>query len=206
MTSFFTTGGIRGASEKIGKFHPRSFNMGYSRKVFETTNGFSKMRFGEDIDMSLRIISNNFSTALFKDAYVFHKRRTNFKQFFKQVFNSGIARINLYKRHPKSLKIVHFFPSVFFLGSLFLIISSIILLLFLQNNFYFVLPLIPLISYVVLIFFHSLTKNSLAVSALSVYASFIQLFSYGIGFMKSFYIRIILKKEEFHAFRKNFYK
>jgi hypothetical protein len=35
MTSFLTTGGIRGGSEKIDKFQPRGFNMGISRKAFE---------------------------------------------------------------------------------------------------------------------------------------------------------------------------
>ena len=91
MTSFFTTGGIRGGSEKVDKFYPRSFNMGYSIDVYKKTNGFSKMRFGEDIDMSIRILENGFKTRLFKDAFVYHKRRTSLKQFFKQVFNSGIA-------------------------------------------------------------------------------------------------------------------
>jgi glycosyltransferase involved in cell wall biosynthesis len=108
MTSFFTTGGIRGGMKDQKKFHPRSFNMGFTQKVFDQTNGFSKMRFGEDVDMSLRIIENGFSTTLIKEAAVYHKRRVDFRKFFKQVYNSGIARINLYKRHPNSLKLVHF--------------------------------------------------------------------------------------------------
>ncbi|MCR5456395.1 MAG: glycosyltransferase, partial [Bacteroidales bacterium] len=100
MTSIISTGGIRGASEKAGKFHPRSFNMGFSRKVFEATGGFSTMRFGEDIDMTLRIIEGGFTTQLIKEAFVYHKRRTDFRKFFRQVFNSGCARINLNMRHP----------------------------------------------------------------------------------------------------------
>mgnify|MGYP001237798330 CR=1 FL=1 len=113
MTSPLTTGGIRGGKKSLEKFHPRSFNMGISRKVFLATGGFSALRFGEDIDFSIRIMSQGFSCRLLPDCYVYHKRRTDFWKFFKQVYNSGIARINLFKRHPGSLKIVHFFPAVF---------------------------------------------------------------------------------------------
>ncbi len=197
MTSFFTTGGIRGGDKKLDKFHPRSFNMGISKTVFEKTNGFSPMRFGEDIDFSLRIVKAGFDTVLIKDAFVFHKRRTNFRQFYKQVFNSGIARINLYKRHPESLKIVHIFPFLFVIGSISLIILSIFYLLF----------IIPLIFYIFVVFLDSTLKNkNLYVGLLSIITSFIQLFGYGLGFFKSFWRRIILKKEEFQAFKHNFYK
>ena len=95
MTSFFTTGGIRGGKKKIDKFYPRSFNMGVRRTVYETLGGFSKMRFGEDIDFSIRIFKGGYTCRLFPDAWVYHKRRTDLKKFFKQVHNSGIARINL---------------------------------------------------------------------------------------------------------------
>ncbi len=197
MTSFFTTGGIRGGKETMDKFHPRSFNMGFSKEVFEKTGGFSQMRFGEDVDMSLRILENGFKTQLFKEAFVFHKRRTDFKKFFKQIFNSGIARINLYKRHPKSLKIVHFLPAAFVLGTIFLCVLSIFC-------WYFILFLAI---YCLLIFFDSLRKNkNLKVAFLSIIASFTQLFAYGTGFLLSFWRRIILRQDEFHAFRKNFYK
>jgi glycosyltransferase involved in cell wall biosynthesis len=197
MTSFFTTGGIRGGNEKMEKFKPRSFNMGYSRKVYENTNGFSNMRFGEDVDMSLKILKQSFKTKLIKEAFVFHKRRTDFRKFFKQVHNSGIARINLFFRHPKSLKIVHAFPSVFLLGTVFLFILSIF-------NLWF---LLPIIFYVLLIFLHSLSLNkSLKVAFLSVPASFVQLFGYGSGFLSAVWKRLILNRKEFHAFRNNFYK
>ncbi len=198
MTSFFTTGGIRGSSEKLEKFHPRSFNMGYSRAVYDKTKGFAKMRFGEDIDMSIRIIKNNFKTKLIKEAFVYHKRRTNFRQFFKQIFNSGIARINLYKRHPKSLKIVHFAPMVFVLASTLMLLGGIFICICL---------LYPLILYVFLIFIDSLIKNrSLTIALLSIITSFIQLFAYGVGFIKAIIIRLILNKSEFSAFEKTFYK
>ena len=197
MTSFFTTGGIRGGMKDEKKFHPRSFNMGFSKAVYEKTKGFSKMRFGEDVDMSLRIIENGFSTTLIKDAAVYHKRRVDYRKFFKQVFNSGIARINLYKCHPKSLKIVHFLPASFTVGLFFLLILSVF-------SIYF---LIPIGLFIVIIFFDSLRLNkNLKVAFLSIVSSFIQLTAYGIGFIKSFVKRIILKQDEFHAYKRNFYK
>lgn len=197
MTSVFTTGGIRGATKNIKKFHPRSFNMGYTKEVFAKTGGFAEMRFGEDVDMSLRIIEMGFSTSLFKDAAVYHKRRVDFKKFFKQVHNSGIARINLYKRHPKSLKPVHFLPSVYVLGSIGLVGLSFFSLLF----------LIPFALLAVMIFLDSLRLgNSVKVAVYSVLAAFIQLTAYGTGFIISCVKRVILRKGEFHAYRKNFYK
>ncbi len=197
MTSFFTTGGIRGGNKKLDKFHPRSFNMGISKEVYEITKGFSTMRFGEDIDFSLRIIKSDFKTALIKEAFVYHKRRTNFRQFYKQVFNSGIARINLHKRHPGSLKLVHALPFAFVAGCFILLILSILNLLF----------LIPLLFYIFVVFIDSTLKNNnIKVGTLSVVTSFIQLFGYGFGFIKSFWVRIVLKKDEFHAFKQNFYK
>ncbi|MCB2196803.1 MAG: glycosyltransferase [Bacteroidetes bacterium] len=197
MTSFFTTGGIRGGMKDEKKFHPRSFNMGFTQEVFEKTQGFSKMRFGEDVDMSLRIIEQGFSTTLIKDAAVYHKRRVDFRKFFKQVYNSGIARINLYKRHPQSLKLVHFLPAAFLLGTIFLLLMSLLSLYF----------LIPLGFFIIVIFLDSLRLNkNLKVAFLSIMASFIQLSAYGMGFIKSFYKRLILGQDEFHAYKKNFYK
>lgn len=198
MTSFFTTGGIRGGSEKLDKFYPRSFNMGYSREVFEKTGGFSKMRFGEDIDMSIRILKNGFKTKLIKEAYVYHKRRTNLRQFYKQVINSGIARISLYKRHPESLKLVHFAPAVFTIGSLSLLVLSILW------SPYF---LLPLGLHMLMVFLDSALRNRcIRIGLLSILTSYIQLFGYGIGFLTAFWKRIILGKEEFTAFKRTFYK
>ena len=116
MTSFFTTGGIRGGKKKMDKFYPRSFNMGIRSEVYRRLGGFSRMRFGEDIDFSIRIFQAGCSCRLFPEAWVWHKRRTDLKKFFKQVHNSGIARINLYKKYPDSLKLVHLLPMVFTVG------------------------------------------------------------------------------------------
>lgn len=197
MTSFFTTGGIRGGTKSMEKFRARSFNMGFSRQVYERTKGFANMRFGEDVDLSLRIEEANFKTALIAPAFVYHKRRTNFRQFFKQVFNSGIARINLFYRHPKSLKLVHLLPAFFVLGIFIIVLLSILYIEFLVLPFAFIL----------LIFFDSLRQEkSLEVAALSVVAAFVQLVAYGSGFLSAVWKRIILKKDEFKAFEKNFYK
>lgn len=198
MTSFYTTGGIRGGSEKLGKFNPRSFNMGYSKDVFESTKGFSKMRFGEDIDMSLRILRSGFETRLIKEAYVFHKRRTNLRQFFKQIYNSGIARITLYKRHPGSLKLVHFAPALFTTGTMILVLLSIIW------SLYF---LIPVALHILLVFIDSAIKNkSIPIGFLTIITSYIQLFRYGSGFIVAVWKRIILRRSEFTAFTRSFYK
>jgi glycosyltransferase involved in cell wall biosynthesis len=198
MTSFLTTGGIRGKAEKFEKFHPRSFNMGLSKKVFNKTKGFSNMRFGEDIDLSIRIIKSGFKTALIKEAYVFHKRRNTLKQFFKQIYNSGIARINLYKKHPDSLKAVHFLPLVFSLG----LLISLLLLAFDSKVLLYLY-----ISYLTILFLSSSIKyRSIKVGALSIITSFLMLIAYAAGFLKAIWKRIILRREEFSAYSKNFYK
>jgi len=198
MTSFFTTGGIRGNKKSIEKFHPRSFNMGYSREVYKKTGGFSKLRFGEDIDLSIRIVENGFKTILIPECFVYHKRRTNFKKFFKQIFNSGIARINLYKRHPKSLKLVHFFPAAFVVYQLLSIPHAI--------YWSEVWVLYPTFLYLVLILLDATIKaKNPWIGVISVWASIVQLFGYGLGFIKGFIKRIILKQSEFHAYDKTFY-
>ncbi|MBQ1582014.1 MAG: glycosyltransferase, partial [Prevotella sp.] len=132
MTSFFTTGGIRGGKAKLDKFYPRSFNMGIRRDVYQTLGGFSKMRFGEDIDFSYRICEAGYKPRLFPKAWVWHKRRTDFRKFFRQVFNSGIARINLEKRHPGTMKLVHMLPMVFTVG-----VIGLVLLFILGLSMYF---------------------------------------------------------------------
>lgn len=198
MTSILTTGGIRGKKKSMEKFHPRSFNMGFSRRVFETTKGFSGMRFGEDIDMSIRIMEAGFQTRLFPAAYVYHKRRTSWKKFFKQIYNSGIARINLYLLHPASLKVVHLLPACFVVGVSVLVIGAILVSIW---------SLLPLLLWACLIFIDSLIENkSIVVAFYSICASFIQLFAYGIGFIHAFFKRIVFRKGEFNVFVKNFYK
>ena len=197
MTSVLTTGGIRGKKENMDKFYPRSFNMGISREAFQKVGGFSDMRFGEDVDFSMRLIECGFKAGLIKDAFVFHKRRTSFKSFFKQVYNSGIARINLSKRHPGTLKIVHLLPAAFFVGNILLLAASCIWP-----------PLLALLALPAVAFFADalLATKSFRVSILAVAASYVQLCGYGCGFCECFLRRVILRQGEFTRFVKNFYK
>ena len=213
MTSFFTTGGIRGGSSPLGgkkrgaldKFYPRSYNMGILREVYQQLGGFSKMRFGEDIDFSYRIVEAGYKTALIPEAWVWHKRRTDFKKFFRQVYNSGIARINLTKRHPGTLKLVHLLPTVFTLGVIGLLLLFMLgAALHAEGEW---LALIPLILYSGIIFIDSSIRNrSLWVGLLSIPAAFTQLMGYGLGFIEAWWKRCVLGKDEFQAFEKNFYK
>lgn len=197
MTSFFTTGGIRGGKKKMDKFYPRSFNMGLKADVYRALGGFSKMRFGEDIDLSIRIFKGGYSCRLFPEAWVWHKRRTDLKKFFKQVYNSGIARINLYKKYPESLKVVHLLPAVFTLGVVLVLLSSLIC----------PCALLLLAMFAIIIFTDSSIRNrSIWIGILSVLAAFIQLTGYGSGFLSAWWKRCILKKDSFSAFEKNFYK
>jgi glycosyltransferase involved in cell wall biosynthesis len=213
MTSFFTTGGIRGGKAKLDKFYPRSFNMGIRRDVYQQLGGFSKMRFGEDIDFSYRIVEAGYRPQLFPDAWVWHKRRTDFRKFFRQVYNSGIARINLEKRHPGTMKLVHLLPTVFTIGVIGLILISAVgraLMHYVdRDQFYWMCfaPWIPILFYSLIIFVDSTIRNrSLWVGLLSIPAAFVQLMGYGLGFIESWWKRCILKQDEFQAFEKTFYK
>ncbi len=214
MTSFFTTGGIRGGKgKKLDKFYPRSFNMGIRREVYRELGGFSKMRFGEDIDFSYRIVEAGYQTALLPEAWVWHKRRTDLKKFFRQVYNSGIARINLEKRHPGTMKLVHLLPTVFTLGVIALVLISAVgrLLMYYVDNdewrWLCLTPWLPILLYSGVIFIDSSLKNkSLKVGLLSVPAAFTQLMGYGLGFIESWWKRCVLGKDEFQAFEKTFYK
>ena len=180
MTSFFTTGGIRGNKKAVDKFQPRSFNLGISKKAFEVTNGFSKMKIGEDIDLTFRLWDNNFETQFIEKAFVYHKRRSTFKQFFKQTFAFGNGRPFLNKKYPGTAKITYWFPTLF---SLFLLIS--ISLVF----FGFQLFAIFFATYFAIIFLDSLMKNkNMAVAFVSIITTLIQFFGYGFGFIKGLFL------------------
>ena len=197
MTSFFTTGGIRGGKKKMDKFYPRSFNMGVRAEVYKALGGFSKMRFGEDIDFSIRIFQGGYACRLFPEAWVWHKRRTDLKKFFKQVHNSGIARINLYKKYPESLKVVHLLPALFTIGIVFLLLCSLVCS--------WSLSLLLLFALIICVD-STLRNKSFKIGLLSILASFIQLIGYGTGFLRAWWKRCVLGKNEFAAFEKNFYK
>lgn len=190
--------------------------MGIRRDVYLRLGGFSKMRFGEDIDFSIRIFKAGYHCRLFPDAWVWHKRRTDMQKFFRQVYNSGIARINLYKLYPDSLKLVHMLPMVFTVGVILLFLMAcfgrIMMVYGNPEHFYswywFVIAsLAPIILYSLLIFTHSAIINrSLPIGFISIGAAFVQLMGYGFGFIEAWWKRCVLKKDIFQAFEKSFYE
>lgn len=216
MTSFFTTGGIRGGKKKLDKFYPRSFNMGIRRDVYMRLGGFSKMRFGEDIDFSIRIFKAGCRCRLFPEAWVWHKRRTDMRKFFRQVYNSGIARVNLYIKYPESLKLVHLLPMVFTVGVILLfLIACFGRIMMVYGNpadfyswYYLVVGAIsPILLFSLIIFIDSSIQNkSMPIGFISIGAAFVQLCGYGFGFISAWWKRCLLGHDEFHAFDKTFYK
>jgi len=185
MTSPFTTGGIRGNKKHIGQFHPRSFNMGISREIWEKTGGFILTRLGEDIELSIRIHSLGFKIGLIPGAVVYHKRRTNLMQFYKQLHFFGRARINVYKHFPASLKLVHFFPALFTIYLFFTIGANIFNL--------GIADLCDLLFaiYILLLFFHSwIVNKSVKIAFLSIFTAIVQLVAYGLGFMQDFWRKL----------------
>jgi len=195
MTSPFTTGGIRGNKKHLGTFHPRSFNMGVSRKAWEQVGGFKLTRLGEDIEYSIRIQKSGFTIGLIPDAVVYHKRRTNFKQFYKQLHFFGRARINIYKHFPETLKLVHFFPAAFvcFLGLVLVLTGGCLLTVSCLNVVMVRATLLGwalLVVYTLLILFHALMKtHKIRVAILSVAAAYVQLIAYGAGFIQDLWKR-----------------
>ncbi|MDI9871997.1 glycosyltransferase [Flectobacillus roseus] len=179
MTSLFTTGGIRGSKKNLGgTFHPRSFNMGMSKEVYRKTQGFIITRMGEDIEFSIRAISLGFKSGLIPEAFIYHKRRTSFIQFYKQLRFFGKARINISRFFPKELKLVHTFPMVFTLG----LFSIPLWWLVFKPFFYLAIGIFAL--YTLLNFIDSTLKNkSIQVGLLSIIAVYVQLVGYGVGFI-----------------------
>ena len=186
MTSFLTTGGIRGSKGvKMEKFVPRTFNMGFSKEVYEAVGGFKDM-FGEDIDLSLRIRNKGYTCQLISDAYVYHKRRVDLHSFYRQVHVFGMARISLYLLHPSSLKVVHTLPTLFTIASVIMLVLSL----------FNIWLLFPLLIYFLLIFIaSSLEFKKLSIGFISITTSAIQLYGYGWGFIKSYIKKVILKKD-----------
>lgn len=183
MTSFLTTGGIRGSKKSLEKFTPRTFNMGFRREVYDHVGGFREM-YSEDIDMSTRIRNAGYKIALLPHQKVYHKRRVDFKKFFRQVHVFGKSRITLHFLYPGSLKLVHLLPALFVLGA----IASIVLACLVS-----VWWLLPLALFTILIFAGALwSTRSVKIAALAIPASYIQLVGYGTGFLSAFTTKILL--------------
>jgi glycosyltransferase involved in cell wall biosynthesis len=198
MTSFLTTGGIRGGSEKIGKFQPRSFNMGLSRKAFEVSKGFGNIHPGEDPDLSIRLWNLGFETRLFQNAFVYHKRRIDWEKFSIQVSKFGKARPILNSWYPEYNKLTFFFPTFFIIG----FFVSLLLLVFNQDfllKFYF--------GYFLALFLLSSIQNkSIKIGFLSIIAVWKQFYGYGTGFLESYIKVILLKQNPQEAFPGLFFK
>lgn len=199
MTSFFTTGGIRGGSKsKMDSFYPRSYSMGVRREVFDAVGGFSAMRYGEDIDFCLKVKEAGYKLSLVDDTFVYHKRRSTFRSFYKQAFCSGTARIDLALRHKGALKLVHVLPSAAVVG------LAILLGLSVGVSAWF---LLPAVAYALLIIVDSWRKfRSFGVSLLSLWASAIQIVGYGSGFLYNARERLIMRRRDTVAFQRTLYK
>ncbi|MFK7000469.1 glycosyltransferase [Flavobacterium oreochromis] len=199
MTSVLTTGGVRGASEKIGKFQPRSFNMGISSKAFEASKGFSNIHPGEDPDLSIRLWKMGFETKLIPNAFVYHKRRIDWEKFYVQVNKFGKVRPILNKWYPEYAKPTFFLPSLFVLGFFLGILLSFLFLFDWLLKLYFL--------YTIVIMLVSTYKNkNIKVGVYSIIAVWRQFFGYGMGFIESYYKINILKKSPEEAFPELFFK
>lgn len=199
MTSFLTTGGIRGKKGSVNKFQPRSFNMGLSKKAFEATGGFGKIHPGEDPDLTIRLWKAGFDTKLIDKAYVYHKRRISWKKFYQQVHKFGMCRPILNHWHPETAKITYWFPSLFILGC----IGAIALFVF----FKIALILWLYAAYFAIVLLESTIRNkSLVIGVLSVWAVLVQFIGYGYGFVKSTFKVALLKQKPQQAFPKLFFK
>lgn len=183
MTAFLTTGGIRGGKVQLEKFVPRTFNMGFSRDVYNKVGGFREM-FSEDIDMSTRIRLAGFTIRLYRDVRVFHKRRVDFRKFWRQVHVFGMSRITLQLLYPGSMKAVHWLPALFVIGALAMVIGA----------WWYRWLLIPLAVYILALWIGGIVATrSLRIGSLGVVAAMTQLFGYGTGFIRAYVWKILLR-------------
>ena len=181
MTSFLTTGGIRGSKKNKGKFYPRSFNMGISRKVYEATGGYKLPFMGEDIELSARIMTLGFKIGLIENAYVYHERKKDLKSYYKQMQWFGRARININRFFPNTFKIIHLVPVLFVS---YLIGTFTIMALHWQIGYALSLPLQI---FFFCVFVDSLFQyHDLKVALYSIPTVFIQLYGYAIGMLQEF--------------------
>lgn len=193
MTSFFTTGGIRGSKKNMDKFYPRSFNMGVSKQVFEETGGFPLIiNPGEDIIFSILIRNKKFKVALFNNAFVYHKRKFSIKKFYQQIYRFAFIRFPISETYPETFKLFYLFPTLYILGTLTLIVLSLI---------YHPLFIFPVLFYWLLLFVESLLKNkNLNVALLSIITTVVQFSAYALGFSFSAIMRFLLGKKKYYKF------
>jgi len=198
MTSFLTTGGIRGGRRKLDRYYPRSFNKGVRKSAFDDVGGFSGLRFGEDLDLSMRLMEAGYRSALIEKAWVYHKRRTDFRKFFKQVYNSGMARVVLNRLHPGTMKLVHLLPSIFVLY----LLAALVSLLIAPGVMWYPVGILA----VVLFIDGFRSTGSIGASLLGPPAGFVQLCGYGSGLMHAVILIHVLGRNRASAFEETFYK
>lgn len=198
MTSVLTTGGIRGTSERLSKFQPRSFNMGISRKAFEVTGGFGSIHPGEDPDLSIRLWNKGFSSDLFPNAFVYHKRRIDWKKFYQQVNKFGKARPILNQRYPEYSRLTYWFPTFFCMG---MFVS--LLLIFVDIYFLITLYLIYLVTLAITCY---IKEKSIKISVLTILATLIQFYGYGKGFLISTFKLFVIRKKAEESMPEMFFK
>ncbi len=198
MTSFLTTGGIRGGRRKLDRYYPRSFNKGVRKTAFEDVGGFSGLRFGEDLDLSMRLMKAGYHSVLIEDAWVYHKRRTDLKKFFKQVYNSGMARVVLNRLHPGTMKLVHLLPSVFVIY----ILAALVSLFISPGVMWYPVGILVLILFID--GFRS--TGSPEAALLAPPAGIVQLCGYGTGLVHAFILIHVLGRNKASAFEETFYK
>jgi cellulose synthase/poly-beta-1,6-N-acetylglucosamine synthase-like glycosyltransferase len=204
MTSIIGTGGTRGNKKSVARFYPRSFNMGLHRKIFSNIGGMNKLRHGQDMDFSQRIYDAGYKVGLIADAYVYHKRRTSLSKFYRQIFNWGVARINLSQKHPSMLKLVHLLPAMIVSGIVGLTVFT---LLFPQlAGLLWTITAICYFTVILWAFLESLAKyKSFKAALLSPVTLNIQVFAYGFGLLKALWQVKILKRKEAQGFVKGYY-
>jgi len=201
MTSFITTGGIRGKKKRVGRYYPRSFNMGLRREVYEKIGGFGGLRHGQDIEFSQRIIDSGATTRFVEDAVVYHKRRTSLRKFFKQVFNWGVARINLYKVNPDMLEVVHIMPAI---ATIAAAVTMVLAILGITWSYYLIA--FGLVGSFFAGIHGGLQTRSVTVGCLIILVIPIQIIGYGVGFISAWISRVFLGKSEFTGFVKKYYR
>jgi len=203
MTSFLGTGGTRGSDKSVTRFYPRSFNMGIHRRVFADIGGMGGLRHGQDMDYSARIYNAGYQVGLIKNAVVFHKRRTSLWRFYKQIFNWGVARINLSRKHPGMLKLVHLLPAILVLG----VIVAILFAFFFSWGILLIKMIgLGALAIASLAFVQSFVKyKSIKISLLSIVTLFIQVGAYGLGLLSAM-MQIARGKKEAKGITKNYYK
>lgn len=204
MTSFIGTGGTRGSKKHIGRFYPRSFNMGISRKVYNEIGGMGGLRHGQDMDYSMRIYNAGFKVGLIAEAYVYHKRRTSILKFFRQIFNWGVARVNLSRRHPHTLKLIHLLPAILIFGLVGFVILTPLIGWIPEIHFLWELVLYGFGGICVFAFCQSLSQyGNVKTAFLSIITLLIQVFAYGFGLIWGGWNALLGR--EVKGFSKNYY-